>query len=118
MSLKKTFGNAFRGVWIYITGESNNRIHLPAVALVIVAGIFFSIDPVEWLFLLFSIGLVLTSEAFNFTLEKLCDELHSEYNERIRMVKDISAGAVLIATIISVIIGLIIFLPKVIELLF
>ncbi|MGM0532102.1 MAG: diacylglycerol kinase family protein [Bacteroidota bacterium] len=118
MSLKKTFGNALRGLWIYISGESNNRIHLPAAALVIAAGIIFNINPLEWLFLFFSIGLVLTTEAFNFTVEKLCDEIQSEYSERIRMVKDISAGAVLIAVIISVIIGLIIFLPKVIDLFF
>ena|SRR6056297_2006780 len=118
MSLKKTFGNALRGLWLYISGETNNRIHLPAAALVIAAGIFFSIDPVEWLFLLFSIGLVLTSEAFNFTLEKLCDELHSEYNEQIKVIKDISAGAVLIAAIFSAAVGLIIFLPKVIGLFF
>ena len=118
MSLKKTFGNALRGLWLYISGETNNRVHLSAVVLVIAAGIIFHINVVEWLFLVVAIGLVLTSEAFNFSLEKLCDEVQSAYSERIRIVKDISAGAVLIAAIISAVIGLIIFVPKVIALFF
>jgi diacylglycerol kinase len=117
MSLKKTFTNAFRGLWIYLTRESNNRIHLPAAGLVVVAGIVFSISPAEWLFLVLSIGLVLTSEAFNYALERLCDKVHEEYNEQIKVIKDISAGAVLIAAIISAIVGLVIFLPKVCNLL-
>lgn len=117
MSLKKTFANAFRGLWIYLTSESNNRTHLPAAGLVILAGILFSISPAEWLFLVLSIGLVLTSEAFNYALEKLCDKVHEEYNEQIKIIKDISAGAVLIASIISAVVGLIIFLPKLFNLL-
>lgn len=118
MSLIKTFSNAFRGLWMYLKGESNNRIHLLAAALVIAAGIFFHIDLIEWLFLLLSIGFVLVSEAFNFSLEKLCNEVQSEYNEQIKVIKDISAGAVLIAAIFSAAVGLIIFLPKVIGLFF
>ena len=118
MSLIKTFGNAFRGLWIYLSEETNNRIHLPAAALVIAAGIFFHVDLIEWLLLLLSIGFVLASEAFNYSLEKLCNEVKSEYNEHIKVIKDVSAGAVLIASIFSAAVGLIIFLPKVIDLFF
>ena len=118
MSLKKTFANAFSGLWIYLTRESNNRIHLSIAGLVVLAGIFFNIDPTEWLFVVLSIGFVLTSEVFNYALERLCDKVHSEYNEQIKIIKDISAGAVLIAAIISVIVGLIIFLPRVINMVF
>ncbi len=116
MSLKKTFANASRGLRIYLARESNNRIHLPITGLVIAAGIIFGITPAEWLFVVLSIGLVLTSEAFNYALEKLCDKVHSEYNEQIKAIKDISAGAVLIAAIISAVVGLIIFLPKLVNL--
>jgi diacylglycerol kinase len=117
MSLRRTFSNAFRGLWNFLSTETNNRIHLPVAALVIMAGIFFQIDATEWLFIILAIGLVLTSEAFNSSMEKLCDKVDSAYNKEIKTIKDISAGAVLISSIIAVGIGLIIFLPKLSDLL-
>ncbi|MFP4621079.1 MAG: diacylglycerol kinase family protein [Bacteroidales bacterium] len=118
MGLKRTFGNAFRGLGIFLSRESNNRIHLTVASLVIAAGIFFGIDATEWLFVVLSIGLVMTSEAFNFALEKLCDEVRAEYDKQIKVIKDISAGAVLIAALVSVVVGLIIFMPEVMGLIF
>jgi diacylglycerol kinase len=75
--------------------------------------VFFSITQWEWLFILSALFLVLLTEAFNTTIEKICDEITLEHKESIKRIKDISAGAVLLAAIYSLVIGSIIFLPKV-----
>ena len=113
MALFKTFKNAFRGLWHFLTSESNNRIHLSAMVVVIAAGFYFQIARYEWLVLIVVIGMVLSSEAFNAAVENLCDEVQPEYNERIKVIKDISAGSVLISAIAAFLAGLIIFLPKI-----
>lgn len=84
-----------------------------AIALVVcLAGWFFDISAIEWLVVVLCIVVVLVAEAFNAAIEKLCDLVEDRYNSRIKTIKDISAGSVLIAAIISLIAGLIIFLPK------
>ncbi len=81
-----------------------------------IAGIVLRIDLTEWCFLVLVTGLVFLTELFNTSLEVLGDAVDSEWNERIKKAKDYSAGAVLISALISVIIGGIIFVPKIIEL--
>lgn len=80
--------------------------------LVIIAGLLFHISTVEWIAVIFAIGLVLTAEAINSAIERLSDVVQPEKDDRIRDVKDICAGAVLICAITATIIGSIIFLPK------
>ena len=107
----KTFLNALRGIFILIKTERNFQIHIIALLCVLCMGIQFRINPYEWLALLSVSALVLSLEALNTALEKLCNEVTLERKEGIRNVKDIAAGAVLIAAAIALIIGGIVFYP-------
>ena len=84
--------------------------------LVLLAGFLFEISEFEWLAVVFAIGLVLAGEAINSAIERLSDVVRPELDDRIRDVKDISAGAVLICAITAAIIGITVFLPKLIML--
>ena len=112
-----SFKNAWRGMTVFIRQEHNAWIHCAMTVLVIVAGLLFHISTTEWIAVFFAIGLVLAAEAINSAIERLSDVVQPEKDVRIRDVKDISAGAVLICAIAAAIIGLIIFLPKLIALL-
>lgn len=113
--LIKSFGYAFRGLADLIKSEQNAKIHLLITILVITAGFIFKINATEWCIVLLCIAIVFSTEALNTSVEKIIDHLFKDKNETARIVKDISAGAVLICAILSVICGLIIFLPKVIS---
>ena len=109
----KSFRFAINGLKFLIVNEHNARIHLFATILVIILGIFFEISGMEWMAVLICIGLVLSLEAVNSSIEVLSDEVTQERNEAIKVIKDLSAAAVLISAIISAVVGLIIFLPKI-----
>lgn len=109
----RSFANAFRGIWLLIKSERNFQIHCLALIAVISAGFYFEISPLEWLSVLGISALVLTLEAINTSIEKLCDEVTKERKESIRTIKDIAAGAVLIAAIISMVIAFLIFWPHI-----
>lgn len=110
----KRFKYAFKGIFFAFTTQTNINIHIIISVLVIIAGFIFKINRVEWLFIIFAIGLVLSAELFNTAIETLVDLVSPDYNQKAGQVKDVAAGAVLIAAFISVIIGLIVFLPKII----
>ena len=80
-------------------------------------GFLLNIDTQSFLIILIAIGMVFIVEIFNSAIEYLSDFVSSEYNETIKKVKDLSAAAVLIAAGIAVIVGVIIFMPKILELL-
>ena len=107
-----SFKNAWRGVTVFIRQEHNAWIHCTITVLVIIAGLLFHISTTEWIAVFFAIGLVLAVEAINSAIERLSDVVQPEKDERIRDIKDISAGAVFICAITAAIIGVIIFLPK------
>lgn len=114
----KSFGFAFSGLYKLVKSESNARIHLAATIVAVLAGFFLKISNAEWCVVLIVIALVWAAEAFNTVIEKLTDYLFPEYHETARIVKDISAGAVLICSIAALVCGLIIFLPKIASLIF
>lgn len=111
-----SFRNAWRGVKVFACQEHNAWIHGAMTVLVIAAGLFFRITTTEWIAVFFVIGLVFAAEAFNTAIERISDVVQPEKDDRIRDVKDISAGAVLICAIIAAITGTFIFLPKLISL--
>lgn len=113
----KSLGFAFTGIFELVKSEPNARIHLVATILAVLAGFILKISYAEWCVVLIVVALVWAAEAFNTVIEKLVDHLFPEIHETARIAKDISAGAVLICAIIALICGLIIFLPKIIELL-
>jgi len=111
ISTLKSFAVAFQGIWTLIRNERNFRFHLLASVTVIIAGFFFKIEKTEWLIIFLSIGLVLSVEALNTSIEYICDLVSPDYNPMVKKIKDVSAAAVLLVAIIAVIIGCIIFIP-------
>lgn len=79
------------------------------------AGFAFNISTTEWISVIFAIGTVLAAEAVNSSIEAIADLVSPGYNEAIKRTKDLAAGAVLILAIAAAIVGLIIFVPKVME---
>ena len=106
-----SFKNAFRGLFLLIKTERNFQIHLIALALVSVLGLYFNISRGEWAIVLIMSAIVLSLEGLNSAIEKICDEVTLERKESIRNIKDIAAGAVLISALIAILIGLLIFFP-------
>jgi len=111
-----SFRYAFRGILCMTRAQPNFRIQLVFAVLVILAGFFFSISGFEWIVLMLTIAIVLSLEMLNSAIEYLVDLVTQEDNPLAGKVKDIAAGAVLIAAIFAMIIGLIIFIPKILSL--
>ena len=84
-----------------------------AAIAVIFAGIILKINPFEWSLVILVIGIVFLTELLNSSLEALADLVNPEWNESIRKAKDYAAAAVLISAIISVVVGALIFIPKI-----
>lgn len=114
--LLKSFANAFTGMRSFFVTERNGKIHIIITLLVLAAGLVFKISALEWILILLCIAIVIALEMLNSALEKLCDMVQPDYHYVIKIIKDVSAAAVLWTAIISVIIGLIIFIPKAINL--
>lgn len=115
LKMIRSFKFAFQGLKKLFLNENNAKFHFLAAILVIIAGLFFKVSANEWIFLIFAIGLVFGSEAFNTAIEKLCDKISPQKDPVIGQIKDLAAAGVLIFAIAAVIIGLIIFLPKILE---
>lgn len=110
----KSFYYAWNGIKYTIKSQHNMWIHLVIMCLVIILGVFFQLTFLEWGLICTAIGIVLLSEIFNTAVELITDIISPEYNKKAGLVKDIAAGAVLVATLTAVAIGLIVFLPKII----
>ena len=113
-----SFRNAWKGLSVFVRQEHNAWIHLSMTVLVILAGVLFRISTYEWIAVVFAIGLVISAEAINSAIERLADVVQPNRDERIRDVKDICAGAVLVCAMTAFVIGLIVFLPKLMAFLF
>ena len=116
ISMKKrirSFGYAGRGIRIVFGTEANMKIHITIAVLVIVCGFGFSISLIEWMLCLLCVGLVFSAEMINTAIENVVDLASPKLHPLAGKAKDIASGAVLICAIISVIIGLLIFVPKV-----
>ncbi|MFN5831806.1 MAG: diacylglycerol kinase family protein [Bacteroidota bacterium] len=109
----KSFVYAFEGVMFFIRFEAQATIHLIAIVAVLGAGYWFKISSMEWIAVVFAIGIVISAEMLNTAIEKLTDMVSPQINEQAKIVKDLAAGAVLIASLTAFIIGLIVFLPKI-----
>jgi undecaprenol kinase/diacylglycerol kinase (ATP) len=83
---------------------------------VVTAGFVFKISLLEWIAVTICIGIVFTLELVNTAIENMANFVSKEYHESIKKVKDLAAAAVFVAAIAATIVGLIIFVPKIIEL--
>jgi diacylglycerol kinase (ATP) len=108
----KSFGPALKGLFWLLKNEGNAQFHLIAAIVVVSAGFYFKVTHTEWLLLIFAIGLVLTAEALNNAIEKTIDLLHPQKHEKAGLVKDLAAAGVLVASVCSLIIGVLVFGSK------
>ena len=107
-----SFDNAFNGFYSAFLSEKNLRFHLIAAITVVCMGVFCKISVYEWISVIIVITIVIISELFNTTIELSVDYFSPEENPAAKKIKDISASAVLIATISSILVGIIIFGSK------
>ena len=112
--LPLSFLFALKGLAHTFRTQLNFRIHLLAVAIVTVCGLALHLPATEWAILALTSGAVLAAEAFNTAIEVLVDLVSPEYHKQAGIVKDVAAGAVLLAAIVAVIVGLLIFVPRLI----
>ncbi|MDG1572815.1 diacylglycerol kinase family protein [Robiginitalea sp. M366] len=109
----KSVGYALRGAWLLIRTEASIQIQLGIALAVTFLGIYLDISPMEWIAQLLAIGLVMGVEGVNTAIEKLSDYVQPERDPAIGQLKDISAGAVMLCSLIAVAVGLIIYIPKI-----
>lgn len=105
-----TFKNARKGFRLVLKSEMNIRIHVAIATFVVFMALFLKFSAVEFCLLLFVIGLVIVAEMLNTAIEFTLDSIyHNRYSRMVGMAKDISAGAVMFASFISVFVGLVLF---------
>lgn len=110
-ALLKSFIYAFKGILKVMQYERNMWIHIVIAASVIILGLIVQITRLEWILIICCIGFVLVLEILNTAIENLTDLIAPDQNERAAKIKDVAAGAVLIAAITALIIGLFVFVP-------
>jgi undecaprenol kinase/diacylglycerol kinase (ATP) len=109
----QSFQYAFNGFKTLFSEEHNSRIHLFITVIVVLLGFYFQLSNPEWIFITICIAFVFFAELLNSSIENIADFISPEKHPTIKKVKDLAAAAVLVSAISSVIIGLIIFLPKI-----
>jgi diacylglycerol kinase (ATP) len=107
----KSVTYAYKGAIKLITTEHSIMVQFSLGILMTIAGFYFGITKTEWLFQTLAIGLVMSVEGLNTSVEKIADFIHPNYHERIGFIKDIAAGAVFFAAMTAIAIGLIIYIP-------
>ena len=113
----KSFGYAVEGLKYAFKYEQNILAHTFATILVIIFGFVFNISFTEWLILLLIIGLVIATELINTSIEAVVDLITLEKHPVAKVAKDTAAAAVMVFALIAVLIGVIIFVPKILALL-
>ncbi|MCZ4222345.1 diacylglycerol kinase family protein [Pedobacter rhodius] len=108
----KSFKYAFNGLKLFFINEHNARIHFIAAVLAIALAVYLQLSPLEWVAILAVISAVFVAEILNSSIEKLADVVAPEIHPKIKMVKDLAAGAVLVTALLALATGALIFLPK------
>ncbi len=116
LKIIKSFSYAFNGIKYCFKNELNFKVQLFFAIVTVGLGLSFSLSITEWIIILFCIGIVLSAELFNTVIEIICNKIEPNYHCTIKIIKDVSAAAVLVLSVVSAIIGLLIFIPKVYKL--
>ena len=112
-----TFRNSFKGIRLALKSERNIRVHFVTAVLVMTSGVVLKITPIEFCILLIAIALVIIAEMVNSAIEFTLDAIfHNRYSKLVGMAKDIAAGAVMVASFMSIAIGILMFGSKMIAL--
>ena len=109
----KSIGFAFKGAYLLITTEASIKIQVIIALILTLAGFYFSISITEWCIQILVIALIIALEGVNTAIEEIADFIHPEQHKKIGLIKDLAAGAVLIAAVAAIIIGCLIYLPKI-----
>ncbi|MBR1992201.1 MAG: diacylglycerol kinase family protein [Bacteroidales bacterium] len=112
----KSFSYAFAGLKVLFREEHNSWIHAVAAVLAVAMGFLFRISPMEWISVVIVIGMVFAAEIINSSIERTADFVKAERDDRKRDIKDLGAAAVLVCAIAAAVVGIIIFIPKIIAL--
>ena len=107
----KSFSAAISGLLHIVKSERNLKIHIAVFYLVLILGFYFEIAPWEWVSVLIVSALVMCLEILNSSIEKLSDFVEPNTNQKIKIIKDTAAAAVLVAAAIAFIVGILIFYP-------
>ena len=113
--LVNSFKFAGVGIFTALKKEKNMKIHFLAMIVVIILGIVFKIEPMEWIACIILFGGVIGAEMFNTAIETVVDLVTPYKNEKAKIAKDVAAGGVLVWAISAAVVGFVIFVPKVIE---
>ena len=113
--LYKSFGYAFQGIFNTIRTERNIKIHCAAAILVTIFGIWLQISKTEWMICFILFGLILALELVNTAVEATVDLFTEERKPLAKKAKDAAAGAVLTVAIFAAVIGILIFIPKLLD---
>ena len=111
----KSFKYAADGIKEAFQSERNMKVHFALMILAIVLGLVLKLSSIEWAILTITIGLVLILEFINTSLEQIVDIVSPEKQEKARIAKDVAAAGVLISAIVSVLVGIFLFVPKCID---
>lgn len=117
-NILESFRFAFSGLWYALRTQRNTRIHLAIAVVALALGLWLGLAPTQWAVLALTIGFVLVSEMLNTVAETLVDLISPGYHPLAKVVKDVTAGAVLLAAFIAVIVGLLVLGPPLWERLF
>ena len=109
----KSFWNAINGLTHTVYTERNMKVHFFVMLVVCITAALTHCNAIEWSLLLMCFAVVISLEEMNTAIEKSCNMTTTDYNNEIRIIKDVAAGAVLFASICSALVGLIILLPKI-----
>jgi diacylglycerol kinase (ATP) len=108
----KSIGFALKGAIYLLKTEASIKVQFVIAIIITLLGFYFNISKTEWIAQILAIGMVMSIEGINTAIEEVADFIHPENHKKIGLIKDISAGAVFIASFFSISIGLIIYIPR------
>jgi diacylglycerol kinase (ATP) len=109
----RSFGFAFEGISAFFRTQHNALVHACATVVVIPFAAYYNISAAKWMALLIAIALVWMAELLNTAIEKVCDLVSPQKSAEVKFIKDVAAAAVLVASILAFLIGLLIFIPQI-----
>ena len=107
------FGDAFRGLFLAVTTQSSFAAHLPVAAAAVACGWFFGLDGTEWCLVALAIGGVVAAEVFNTSIEEIARAMNTGPHPRIRDALDVASAGVLVAVGTAIVVGLVLFVPRI-----
>jgi diacylglycerol kinase len=107
----RSFGFAITGIITFVRSEPHALLHFIATIIAVGAGFYYHINAMQWIAILTVIAIVWITEMLNTVLEKVMDHISPDYHPRVKWIKDVAAGAVLVAALLAFIVGIIIFAP-------